>query len=96
MTDAQKQFLNSAEGWECEFCLTANPLPPNFGLLPEPNPCYLLEKPKEKLASSQEDKESLLLYCIDISGSMDMEFEKKSRLAAVQEAIIDELKRMKF
>jgi Mg-chelatase subunit ChlD len=37
----------------------------------------------------------MLIYCIDISGSMDMVFEKKSRLDAVKEAITDELKRMK-
>lgn len=37
----------------------------------------------------------MLIYCIDISGSMDQVYEKKSRLDAVKEAITDELKRMK-
>lgn len=46
--------------------------------------------------NEESEKESLLLYCIDISGSMDMEFQGKSRLEAVKEAIVDELKRMKF
>lgn len=98
MTDAEKQLKNAVEGkaWQCEFCKTINPLPANFESLPEENQCYLLERPRESQAASQSDKENLLIYCIDISGSMDMEFEGKSRLAAVQEAIIDELKRMKF
>jgi Mg-chelatase subunit ChlD len=38
----------------------------------------------------------MIVYCIDISGSMDTQFEGKSRLAAVKEAIRDEIKRMKF
>lgn len=38
----------------------------------------------------------MILYCIDVSGSMDTQFKGKSRLEAVKEAIRDEIKRMKF
>ena len=35
----------------------------------------------------------MLIFCIDISGSMDYVFQGKSRLEAVKEAISDEINR---
>lgn len=98
MSDEEKQIYKAHLGkeWECEFCMSINSLPDNFENLPEENQCYQLERAGENLMNEEPEKESLLLYCIDISGSMDMEFQGKSRLEAVKEAVVDELKRMKF
>lgn len=38
----------------------------------------------------------MLIFCIDISGSMDYNIEGKTRLESVKEAIIDELNRLNF
>lgn len=38
----------------------------------------------------------MIIYCIDISGSMDTVYQGKTRLEAIKEAIRDEIKRMKF
>ena len=38
----------------------------------------------------------MLIFCIDISGSMDYRFGAKSRLESVKEAILDEVNRLKF
>lgn len=45
----------------------------------------------------EEESGQILIFCIDISGSMEMEVKgSKNRLDCVVEAIIDELKKMKI
>lgn len=48
------------------------------------------------VGQKQEKGQKLIIYCVDISGSMDTYVENKSRIAAVRQAIGDEIKRMKF
>ena len=71
-------------------------MPANIEIPKDENPCYFLgaEKDSKKGASGRGEK--MIIYCIDISGSMDTDFKGKTRLEAVKEAIRDEIKRMKF
>ena len=97
MDDAQRQEMK-VEGkrqWLCEFCETTNLVPDDYVLPKEENPCYLREEGKmeEKKAGYGE---KTIIYCVDISGSMDCGVAGKSRLEAVKEAINDEVNRMKF
>ena len=90
MSDAQKQALK-AKGtslWVCEFCDTKNDVPPNIDIPKEDSPCYFLDSGTKK-DRKEERGQKTILYCIDISGSMDTVFQGKSRLNAVKEAIRD-------
>jgi uncharacterized protein YegL len=45
----------------------------------------------------EESKEGkVLIFCVDVSGSMDTMCEGISRLDSVKEALLDEIKRLKF
>lgn len=45
--------------------------------------------------AEEDNANKLLIFCIDVSSSMETYVETKSRLEAVKEAIADELSRMK-
>ena len=94
LSDAKKQELKAtgANLWICEFCDAKNHVPSNIDIPKDENPCYYLgrqSKSKEKKGADRDKKEKMILYCIDISGSMDTQFQGKSRLEAVKEAIRD-------
>ncbi len=48
------------------------------------------------MKDERESNEKMLIFCIDISGSMDMSFEGKTRLESVKEAILDEVNRLNY
>ena len=70
-------------------------MPANIEIPKDENPCYFLGTEKDAERENRRG-EKMIIYCIDISGSMDTDFKGKSRLEAVKEAIRDEIKRMKF
>lgn len=42
------------------------------------------------------NENKVLIFCIDVSGSMDFQIQGKSRLQSVQQAILDQINRSKF
>ena len=105
MSDEKKQkFIANLKAtntvWICEFCLTHNAIPKSYNPPAEENPCFLIQKikpNKKNKTEESDDSNKILIFCIDISGSMDMRvLGNKSRLDTVKEAIIDEINRMKF
>ena len=99
LSDAEQQkFLSDFEKvWVCEFCLHHNSIPENYRPPKEENPCTILKKADKKSMEAQiKNEEKVLIFCIDVSGSMDFQVEGKSRLESVQEAIADEISRFKF
>lgn len=98
LTDAvrQKYFDGAIRVWICEFCLSHNKIPKNFNAPAVDNPCYLIRKGNaQKMDAEEDNANKLLIFCIDVSSSMETYVETKSRLEAVKEAIADELSRMK-
>lgn len=105
--------------WLCEFCLTQNPIDKKVQIPTQDNMCYILDEEKgkgeeEKVSENQKEKLDAgqskngegvnIIFCIDISGSMNCSVERKepdqntkyvTRIECVQEAIIDELSKMK-
>lgn len=81
--------------WICEFCMAHNPLPDSFKPAEEDNPCFLLSEAHSKM--ELEEAGQILIFCIDISGSMEMEVVgRKNRLNCVVEAVVDEIRKMKL
>ena len=78
--------------------MTHNDIPEDYEPPAQENPCLLLKKGKESKEMEEEvaEEDKMLIFCIDISGSMDCVFGGKSRLNSVKEAIGDEIKRLKF
>ena len=73
-----------------------NAIPNEFVIVPGDNPCYILSEAKSK-GMEQEEAGQILVFCIDVSGSMEMEVKgNKNRLDCVVEAVIDELKKMRI
>lgn len=85
--------------WICEFCCTHNEIDPKFVVDKEQNPCFQVDEIKKRGASKnkkaeQEDGDQILIFCIDISSSMEdtVHTDKKGskdKLQCVKEAIID-------
>ena len=98
LSDAEQQkFLSDFEKvWICEFCLCHNSIPKNYEPPKEENPCIVLKKADKMMEAEINNDEKVLIFCIDVSGSMDFQVEGKSRIESVQEAISDEIKRFKF
>ena len=64
-------------------------VPGNIEVPKDENPCYFLGTEKNASKGGKDKKDKLIIYCIDISGSMDTDFKGKTRLEAVKEAIRD-------
>ena len=94
--DRQKHLDTFENVWICEFCLHHNSIPLAYRPPNVDNPCILVEKAKKGKGKEGDGENKMLIFCIDISGSMDFVFEGKSRLESVKEAIKDEVNRMKF
>lgn len=91
LSDIERQkFLDNYEKvWICEFCLTHNSIPLAYSPPTRENPCLILQKVEKTNLKSEEGNEKILIFCVDISGSMDQSFEGKTRLKSVKEAILD-------
>lgn len=89
--------------WYCEFCLEPNELSiSDFDQIPDDmDTKFLLESAPGQSNNSKKifpENNTYLLYCIDISASMDSEFSKSngiSRLDAVKNACVNNLKNLK-
>ncbi len=91
----QKFLKNFDSVWICEFCLAHNAIPKSYKPPQAENPCFLIEKANKKQNKNDknvdnDDLNKVLIFCIDISGSMETKVHKnKSRLDTVKEAITD-------
>lgn len=78
--------------WLCEFCLTQNPIDKKVQIPTQDNMCYILDEEKgkgeeEKVSENQKEKLDAgqskngegvnIIFCIDISGSMNCSVERK-------------------
>lgn len=105
--EVKQKYLQTNENvWVCEFCCHHNEVNRAFSIEKEQNPCFLVEESKKRAArnkkKTEEEEESgqILIFCIDLSSSMDDAVETtgkttKNKLQCVQEAITDELRNLR-
>lgn len=109
LNDAQnQQILVLAENdrvWLCEFCDFHNKIPSIFQVPAHENPCYLIGKSIKDKENDELDGNTVI-FCIDLSGSMDQTVCKVpslikgkqkylSRKDCVITALLSQLERMK-
>lgn len=82
MTDSEKQkYLDKHENvWICEFCRNHNSIPSSYKVPKIENPCLILADAKKEGKDGSIADNKMLIFCIDISSSMDYRVDMKSRL----------------
>ena len=108
INDAQSQQITvlaqNEQVWVCEFCEHHNKLKKSIQLPKQENPCYLVQKYEE--GKSEEVEGTSVIFCIDLSGSMDQTVSRApqlvkgkqrylSRKDCVISALLSQLEKMK-
>jgi hypothetical protein len=82
----QKYLVTNKNVWICEFCCHHNEIETNFKVEVLENPCFLVEenkirtgKSKKKKDDKEEEPGQILIFCVDLSSSMEDNVESNSK-----------------